>query len=83
MVRLDANQHLSDMIDEAVKTAVKSDIIVAVVGESQSMSGESSSRSDIGIPESQKNMLKALAKLGKPIVIVLFNGRPLTLNLGK
>jgi beta-glucosidase len=79
MVSLD-NQSPEDMINDAVKAAKKSDIIVAVVGESQSMSGESSSRSDIGIPESQKNMLKALAKLGKPIVIVLFNGRPLTLT---
>nr|WP_067061777.1 beta-glucosidase BglX [Mucilaginibacter sp. L294] len=79
MVSLD-KQSPEDMIDDAVKAAKKSDIIVAVVGESQSMSGESSSRSDINIPESQKNMLKALAKLGKPIVIVLFNGRPLTLT---
>ncbi|MBB5395455.1 beta-glucosidase BglX [Mucilaginibacter sp. AK015] len=79
MVTLD-KQSPEDMIDEAVKAAKKSDIIVAVVGESQSMSGESSSRSDISIPESQQMMLKALAKLGKPIVIVLFNGRPLTLT---
>ncbi|MDB5288606.1 MAG: beta-glucosidase [Mucilaginibacter sp.] len=79
MVGLDAKAP-NDMIDEAVKTAANSDIIVAVVGESQSMSGESSSRSDISIPESQRNLLKALAKTGKPIVIVLFNGRPLTLN---
>jgi len=79
MVSLD-KQSPEDMIEDAVKAAKKSDIIVAVVGESQSMSGESSSRSDINIPESQKNMLKALAKLGKPIVIVLFNGRPLTLT---
>ncbi|MDB5060944.1 MAG: beta-glucosidase [Mucilaginibacter sp.] len=79
MVGLDAKAP-ADMIDEAVKTAANSDIIVAVVGESQSMSGESSSRSDISIPESQRNLLKALAKTGKPVVIVLFNGRPLTLN---
>jgi len=79
MVSLDSRSP-QDMIDEAVKVAKKSDIIVAVVGESQSMSGESSSRSDINVPESQKTMLKALAKLGKPIVIVLFNGRPLTLT---
>ncbi|MDN3549379.1 beta-glucosidase BglX [Mucilaginibacter aquaedulcis] len=68
------------LLKEAVDAAKKSDVIVAVVGESQSMSGESSSRSDIDIPESQKNMLKELAKLGKPLVIVLFNGRPLTLT---
>jgi beta-glucosidase len=68
------------LLQEAVDVAKKSDVIVAVVGESQSMSGESSSRSDIDIPESQKNMLKELSKLGKPMVIVLFNGRPLTLT---
>lgn len=79
MVSLDSKSP-EDMIEEAVKAAKKSDIIVAVVGESQSMSGESSSRSDIDIPASQKDMLKALSKLGKPMVIVLFNGRPLTLT---
>lgn len=79
MVSLDTRSP-DDMIADAVKAAKKADIIVAVVGESQSMSGESSSRSDIDIPASQKDMLKALAKLGKPIVIVLFNGRPLTLT---
>ncbi len=79
MVALDAKP-ADELLKEAVDAANKSDIIVAVVGESQSMSGESSSRSDIDIPESQKNMLKALSKLGKPMVIVLFNGRPLTLT---
>jgi beta-glucosidase len=69
-----------EMIDEAVATANKADVVVAVVGESANMSGESSSRSDINIPESQRDLLKALAKTGKPLVIVLFNGRPLTLT---
>jgi beta-glucosidase len=69
-----------DMIDEAVEAAKKADVVVAVVGESANMSGESSSRSDISIPESQRELLKALAKTGKPLVIVLFNGRPLTLT---
>ncbi len=68
------------MIDEAVETAKKADVVVAVVGESANMSGESSSRSDISIPESQQELLKALAKTGKPLVVVLFNGRPLTLT---
>ena len=67
------------MIDEAVETAKKADVVVAVVGESANMSGESSSRSDINIPESQRDLLKALQATGKPLVIVLFNGRPLTL----
>ena len=73
-----------EMIDEAVETAKKADVVVAVVGESADMSGESSSRSDINIPETQRDLLKALAKTGKPLVIVLFNGRPpVTVNLGK
>lgn len=69
----------TDMINEAVETAKKSDIIVAVVGESADMSGESSSRADISIPASQQALLKALSATGKPLVIVLINGRPLTL----
>lgn len=69
-----------EMIDEAVETAKKADVVVAVVGESANMSGESSSRADINIPESQQDLLKALVKTGKPLVIVLFNGRPLTLT---
>ncbi|MDQ1085991.1 beta-glucosidase BglX [Siphonobacter sp. SORGH_AS_1065] len=68
------------MIEEAVQAAQKSDIIVAVVGEAQEMSGEASSRSDIGIPDNQKDLLKALKKTGKPLVVVLMSGRPLTLT---
>lgn len=69
-----------DMIDEAVKTAEKSDVVVAVVGEAQGMAHEASSRSDISIPQSQRDLLKALKATGKPLVIVLMNGRPLTLT---
>jgi len=69
-----------EMIDEAVATASKADVIVAVVGEASEMTGEAASRSDIGIPESQKILLKALAQTGKPLVLVLMNGRPLTLE---
>lgn len=69
-----------EMIDEAVKTAKKADVVVAVVGESANMTGESASRSDISIPETQQELLRALVKTGKPIVAVLFNGRPLTLT---
>ncbi|HSC40402.1 MAG TPA: beta-glucosidase BglX [Chitinophagaceae bacterium] len=69
-----------ELIKEAVDAAGKSDVIVAVVGEAADMSGEASSRSDIGLPESQENLLKELAKTGKPLVIVLFNGRPMTLG---
>ncbi len=67
------------LIKEAVDIASQSDVIVAVMGEAADMSGESSSRADIGLPESQQKLLAALAKKGKPIVLVLINGRPLTL----
>lgn len=67
------------MIDEAVAAAAKADVVVAVVGEAADMTGESSSRADISIPESQRKLLHALAKTGKPLVLVLINGRPLTL----
>ncbi len=68
------------LLEEAVAAATKSDVVVAVLGEAADMSGESSSRADITIPESQENLLKALVKTGKPVVLVLFNGRPLILN---
>ena len=68
------------MLEEAVTAASKADVVVAVLGEAADMSGESSSRSDITIPESQENLLKALVKTGKPVVLVLFNGRPLILK---
>ncbi len=68
------------MIDEAVAAANASDVVVAVVGEAADMSGEASSRTDIGIPESQMALLRALKKTGKPLVLVVLNGRPLTLN---
>jgi len=68
-----------DLLKEAVDAASKADVVVAVVGEAADMTGEASSRSDISLPESQQNLLKALVKTGKPVVMVLFNGRPLTL----
>ncbi|MCK6601278.1 MAG: beta-glucosidase BglX [Bacteroidetes bacterium] len=70
----------ADLIAEAVDAAKKSDVVVAVLGESEAMSGEAASRSDIGIPENQKDLLKALVNTGKPVVLVLMNGRPLTLT---
>jgi beta-glucosidase len=69
-----------ELLNEAVAAAAKADVVVAVLGEAADMTGESSSRSDIGIPESQEALLKALVKTGKPVVLVLINGRPLTLT---
>ena len=70
----------SVIIQEAVDIANQSDVIVAAVGESAEMTGESSSRSNIEIPQAQKDLLKALIKTGKPVVLVLFTGRPLALK---
>lgn len=68
-----------EMLDEAVAAAQKSDVVVAVLGESANMSGEASSMSNIDLQPSQKRLLDALKKTGKPIVIVLMNGRPMTI----
>ncbi len=68
------------MIDEAVATANKADVVVACLGEAADFTGEASSMSHIGLQESQKNLLKALVATGKPVVVVLFNGRPMTLG---
>jgi beta-glucosidase len=67
------------LISEAVSTVDKADVIVAFLGESASMTGEASSRSELSIPENQKALLKALKATGKPIILLLLNGRPLTL----
>jgi beta-glucosidase len=67
------------MINDAVAAANKADVMVAVLGESFAMSGEAASRSEIGLPDGQEALLRALVKTGKPVVLVLLNGRPLTL----
>jgi beta-glucosidase len=68
------------ILQEALDIANQSDVIVAALGESAEMSGESSSRTSIEIPALQQDLLKALVKTGKPIVLVLFTGRPLALK---
>ena len=68
------------LIEEAVGIANKADIVVAVLGESFGMSGEAACRSEIGLPAGQEELLQALVKTGKPLVLVLMNGRPLTLT---
>ncbi|MFN0254671.1 beta-glucosidase BglX [Pedobacter ureilyticus] len=74
------NRPESEIIAEAVKIAEKADVVVAALGEASEMSGEASSRTDIGIPDTQKRLLEALLKTGKPVVLVLFAGRPMTLT---
>jgi beta-glucosidase len=73
------NRSVDQMITEAVEAANKSEIIIAVVGESQGMTGEAASRAELGLPGRQLDLLKALKKTGKPLVVVLMNGRPLAL----
>ncbi len=68
------------LLNEALAIASQSDVIVAALGESAEMSGESSSRSNIEIPKAQQDLLKALIKTGKPVVLLLFTGRPLALK---
>ena len=67
------------LLKEALQTADKADVIVAVLGEPSAWSGEASSMSDIGIQKVQQNLLKALLGTGKTVVLVLINGRPMTL----
>jgi beta-glucosidase len=74
------NRSEEALIQEAVDNANKADVVVAALGESSEMSGESSSRSDIELPDVQKRLLQALLKTGKPVVLVLFTGRPLAIK---
>ncbi len=69
-----------EMLQEALQISKDADVIVAALGESSEMSGESSSRTEIGIPDVQKELLRELLKTGKPVVLILFTGRPLTLT---
>jgi len=69
-----------EMLKEALDVAKNADVIVAALGESSEMSGESSSRTNLDIPDVQKTLLKELLKTGKTVVLVLFTGRPLTLT---
>jgi beta-glucosidase len=77
---IDTKRSPEELRNEAVAVASKCDVIVAVMGEAAEMSGESASRSDITLPGSQKELLEALLKTGKPVVLVLFTGRPLAMT---
>jgi beta-glucosidase len=68
------------LLAEALQVARQADVVVAVLGESFGMSGEAASRTDIALPDNQKTLLKALKAIGKPVALVLMNGRPLTLQ---
>ena len=69
-----------ELLDEALKVAAGANVIVAALGESSEMSGESSSRTNLEMPDVQRALLQELLKTGKPVVLVLFTGRPLVLT---
>ena len=74
------NRTDKELLNEALKIAANADVIVAALGESSEMTGESSSRTNLDLPDVQRTLLEALLKTGKPVVLTLFTGRPLTLN---
>jgi beta-glucosidase len=65
---------------QAVETARRADLFVMVLGETADMAGEAASRASLDLPGRQEELLKAVAALGKPVVLVLLNGRPLSIN---
>ncbi len=77
-LKIDLDENKSGFA-KAIKTAKKADVVIAVVGETRHMSGEASSRMNIDLPGVQKELLMELKKTGKPLIVVLMNGRPLTI----
>ena len=73
------SRHPDTLIAEAVRLALQSDVVVTAMGELAEFTGEASSRTDLNLPNSQKKLLDALMATGKPVVMVLFTGRPLTI----
>ncbi len=70
----------TQLFSQAIAMASKAEVVVMAVGESAQMSGEAYSRASIDIPGVQDELIKAVAKTGKPVVVLLMNGRPLTIN---
>src|SRR5262249_18938325 len=69
----------TDELDAAVEGAKKADLVILALGEDPDMSGEAASRAHLGLPGRQEELLEAVAKAGRPMVLILFSGRPLTL----
>ena len=80
IIPIPLNEQEQNLINDAVAKAEKSDVIIAVMGEDEKRCGESRSRTDLGLPGRQFQLLQALKETGKPIVLILINGRPLTIN---
>ena len=75
-----AEEPIAGGIAKAVAAARKADIVVLAIGESQNMSGEAQSRTEIVVPEPQQKLAEAVAATGKPVVVVLKHGRALALE---
>jgi beta-glucosidase len=75
-----SKQSPAALVGEAVATALRADVVVMCLGESEGMTGEAASRADIRIPACQRRLLRAISATGKPVVLVLSNGRPLVLT---
>ena len=73
----------AQMKEEALKVAQEADVIVCAMGETADMSGECASRTDLRMPDTQRDLLEKLSKLGKPIVLLNFSGRPTVLTWEK
>ncbi|MFL6211482.1 MAG: beta-glucosidase BglX [Pyrinomonadaceae bacterium] len=78
--RLATTPTAPDSIAEAVRVARQADVVVIAVGETAEMSGEASARSSLDLPGRQLELIQAIHQTGKPYVVVLMNGRPLTIN---
>ncbi len=74
------NDSVETGFEKAVSSAKKSDLVILVVGESRKMSGEASSRVNLDLPGVQEKLVEKIYGLGKPTVVILMNGRPLTIN---
>ena len=66
--------------DEAINATKSSDVVIMVVGEERGMSGEASSKTNLDLPDIQEKLVKRIYSVGKPVIVVLMNGRPLTIN---
>jgi beta-glucosidase len=74
------DDHSTAGFAEAVKAAQEADVAVLALGESNAMSGEAGSRANLGLPGNQEQLLEEVAATGKPVVLLIFSGRPLVLN---
>jgi len=76
----DVEKKVTDGFTKALDVARGADIVIAIVGETETMSGEAASRSYLGLPGSQEELIRALQATGKPVIVVLMNGRPLAIE---